>query len=235
MLVRVALVFLVAAMMHLSGHPAGAKLAVGLLAAPTSRTLGSGNKLYFRQVTKQTDGTFIICAGTDALGAASGTWHILGSHTETPWSRLDTGQYTLEPTLVENDNARRTLLTKVAPYSVTLLKIPPELDLEDGTILQTGLQLDGDNTKPYFEFIYFQSPDASTRKEEVFNCVGQFDRATSFPFKTNTWNVFKIKILSVDAHGYTTATPPSPETRLTVVTFVALTGVTAQGTVLLQS
>jgi len=238
-LLRVVIVGIIAAIMHITGNHAGVTLAVGLVAAPATRTLGSGNKLYFRQLTKQADGTFVVSAVPDVLGNPAGTWNILGSHSETPWSRLDTGQFTLEPTIVENDLARRTLISLVAPYSSTLLKIPPELDLEDGTILQTGLQIDGDNTKPYFDFIYFQSLSVvgGVNKENVFYCVGQFDRATSFPFKTNTWNVFKVKILSVDSHGYLLASPPSTETRLTGVTFAALTspGPLAQGTVVQQA
>lgn len=231
---RIGLVAVVAALVYFSGEPTGPVFAMaGLAAAPSSRTLGGGNKLYFRELTKQADGTFIVKTTTDVIGAAAGTWHVLGSHTDTPWARLDNAQYTLEPTLVENDLARKTLLEKVAPYTTTIVKLPPELDLEDGTVLETGTSIDGDKTKPYFDFIYFQAPTPAG-KEHVFYCVGQFDRATSLPFKTNTWNLWKVKLLSVDAHGYTLADPPSTS-RLTGVTFAALSGILAQGTVVEQA
>jgi hypothetical protein len=217
-------------------HAAGPVLAMaGLTANPSSRTLGGGNKLYFRQLTKAADGTFtVLGSGSDVLGATAGTWHILGSHTETPWARTSEGQYTLEPQLVENDIKRKTLLEKVAPYSSTAIKTKPELDLEDGTMLQNAANLTGDDTKPYFDFIYFEAPTPAG-KEHVFFCVGQFDRATSFPFKTNEFNLFKVKISSVDANGYAVATLPSPDTRLTGVTAPTLSGGLAQGTTVEQS
>lgn len=196
----------------------GVVLAAALTAVPGSRTRGSGNLFHFKEIDRSTSGVFTAkTAGVDALGEAFDTFHILGSHTESPMSRDDKGLYKIEVQIVENDLARFNLLQAVAPFSASTTKDAPELNLEDGTNLEGTGSTGGDTTKPYYQGIY-GGPNSVAAKKRKFYLVGQFDKASQLPFKFNEWNVFKVIFQGVDANGYVCTNPAAGFTGITAPT-----------------
>ncbi|MEP7235245.1 MAG: hypothetical protein ABI778_08115, partial [Ignavibacteriota bacterium] len=190
--VRFAIVVIVLAMFHVAGMHGGLILATALAAAPGSRVRGSGNEFQFNEIDRSTAGVFTTkTAGTDFNGDIFDTWHILGSHTESPLSRDDNGLYKLEITIVENDLNRMNFLQKVAPFNTSTTKDAPELNLEDGTQLEGAGSSGGITTQPYYKAIY-AGPDSVAGKKRKFYGVGQFGKATQLPFKFNEWNVWKV-------------------------------------------
>jgi hypothetical protein len=196
-------------------------------AAPTTRQRYGGNLIIFTEVEKNAGGTAFqpLASGTDCFGDPFTTAHILGSQEQTDFARSASGQHTADVTIVEMDVDHKNLLINAAPFSSTSSDTAPELKLEDGTVLQASDTSSGDDTMPYFQFEVFGTP--VNGDEQVFSFVGQFAKETSFSQKANEWSKPKIKIVSIDALGFTPTF--GAHARLTGLTEVALSGSKAHG------
>jgi hypothetical protein len=190
-----------------------------LVQNPSSRLKGGGNYIAIIQVDKQADGTFAAHTGTDAFGAAAGTVHLVGSVEETAISRDDNGSHSFDVTVVEMDLDRKNFLINAAPFSTTSANAKEELNLEDGTVLESTDSGTDDPNRPYFQIMVFGAPTAAG-KEHVFFGIAQFSRSGGFNQKAKSFAKPKVKAQTVDGNGFACTLPST-------VTFPRFTGVTA--------
>jgi hypothetical protein len=177
----------------------------GLLRDIGSALKGGGAKIIGKQIQRTpSTGTLEAFSGsTDCLGASAGTWHEFGSIETFDIPRAADGTHTLTPTLVEWDSARRNLLINAAPYNALDTAKPEELDLEDGTVIESS-SAGEDTTLPYLEIIYRGAPD-KTGKEIAFFCVAQLQRAGGpGTTKANSYTKPKVSFISIDASSAAT-------------------------------
>jgi hypothetical protein len=169
-----------------------------LLRDTGSAIKGGGAKIIGKQIQRNpTTGTLEAFTGTDCLGASAGTWHEFGSIETFDIPRADDGTHTLTPSMVEWDTARRNLLINAAPFVATDQK-PEELDLEDGTVLESSSSGE-DTTLPYFEIIYRGAP-TKAGNECAFFCAGQLKRAGGpSTTKSGSFTKPKVSFVTVDA------------------------------------
>jgi len=201
-----------------------------LAKAPGTRTYGSGNGFYIKEV-KNTSGSFGAIAGTDVFGEAAGTFHDITSLIESPIERNEDGTFKISLKAVEDDLSRKNFALKVAPYSASAAAAKPELILEDGTILETGANTGEDTNRPYYQIAH-QQVDDSTGKEVWFFAVGQFNRTTKRQNKYNTLNGKDFTSLTVNSNGYVCTKPSAAASGVTAPT---LSGGNAAGIFVIEA
>jgi hypothetical protein len=173
-------------------------------AAPGVRLRGGGNFFGFVEIKRNLDGTFAALVGTDSLGDAAGSLHILGSHTESAWARDDKGSWTKDISFIEMDLDHKNLMEMVAPITAQSIIKDPDLTLEDGTLL-VNAEISGDVTMPYFMSVSLGAPLAG--KVQARFQVGQFLPADGWNQKPTEWSLHKIKFRTVDGNGYVCTVP----------------------------
>jgi hypothetical protein len=205
-----------------------------LLRSTAAALKGGGAKIIGKQVKRTTDGTgFTALTGTDCLGATAGTWHEFGSIETFDIPRAADGTHTLTPTLIEWDTDRRNLLIHAAPFDAASSSGKlEELDLEDGTVIESSSATGEDSTLPYWQIIYRGTP-MSTGKESAFFCCAQLNRAGGpGTTKANSYTKPKISFVSIASTGSYTCTAPAasgPDAWVDGITPPTLTGATTHG------
>lgn len=187
------------------------------------RSTGGGNAVMVAEFVRS-GSTFVIKpSGTDALGAAAGTWHPIGSIRKTKNARSSDGKWGQEYEVLELDKDHKNLLIMAAPYSATASDAEKEGKTEDGAKFGGGT---GDDSIPFWGTI--QRGKAVATKEHVFYMVSQFSREGGWDQDPENVSVQTFKLNSVDAGGCT-FTNPSGVSWLTGVTAPALSGIYAMG------
>jgi hypothetical protein len=204
----------------------------GLLRNKAAALKGGGARLIGYQIKRDTAGTgYVAISGTDCLGATAGTYHEFGSIETMDLPRDDQGHFTLSPTLIEWDTARRNLLIKAAPITATSLSKKEELDMEDGEIIESADTTGEDTTLPYWVLFYRGAPLADGT-EVVFTCISQLKRSGGpSATKSGSFTKPKISFVTIDGGGYTPVQPTAagPDAWVDGITPVALSGVDAHG------
>lgn len=197
---------------------------------PASRTKGGGNKVLALRIQRNVStGAFEAFSGsTDELGGAAGTFHQVGSFESTDIPRADNGSHSIKLTAVEFDISRKNLAINAAPFSSTASAKKEELDLEDGTNLESTDSSSEDTGLPYWLTIVRGAPVAG--KEQAFYCVAQLSRAMSYGgSKANAYNKPVFTFNTVDAGGFVATNPATGEAWLTDVTAPTLADEKAHG------
>jgi len=191
---------------------------------------GGGAKIIGKQIQSNGSGGFTAMTGTDCLGATAGVWHEFGSIETFDIPRAADGTHTLTPTLIEWDTDRRNLLINAAPYSASSTAKPEELDLEDGTVIESSTAATFDSTLPVWEIIYRGTPVSG--HEVAFFCVAQLQRAGGpGTTKSGSFTKPKVSFSTIDANGYVCTVPAAsgPDSWVDAVAPPTLTGAKAQG------
>ncbi len=198
-------------------------------ANPGSRTRGGGNHFGFQQILRNADGTFAAWTGTDALGDAAGSCHVLGYHQESTWKRDDKGAAQIDFTLLDNDIDHKNAIMQLAPITPKSILKDPDFTSEDGTLV-VNAEISGDVTMPYWLFWYIGAPVAG--KLQAFVGIGQFIPTDTFNQRPTEWTLHKISFRTVYGNSHVIAGTEwvSDTAMSTLTTGVTLSDPFGQGT-----
>ena len=172
-------------------------------ANPGSRLRGGGNHFGFVEMSRSSAGVFtVLASGTDHLGDAAGSVHILGYQQESGWKRDDKGSNTIDFKVLDMDLSHKNLMEMVAPITAQSILKDPDFTAEDGTLL-VNAEISGDVTMPYFLSWYLGAPLAGIAQARFQ--IGQFLPTNNVTQKPTEWSMHSISFRSVDAGGYSAA------------------------------